>query len=145
MVIRRMTDADIPQLTKLEELCFSDPWSSSAFHYELKNPLSDWLVADCHGIVVGYVGSQTVMDGSDMMNIAVSPDFRRQGIAQCLIAELIETLSKRNACSLTLEVRVSNEPAIALYKKLGFNEVGRRPGYYRNPREDAFILRKEWD
>lgn len=145
MIIRRMVESDIPQLVQLESLCFSDPWSVSAFRYELKNPLSDWLVADGQGVVAGYVGSQTVLDGSDMMNIAVSPDFRRQGIAQILIAELIKTLSSRGSRSLSLEVRISNEPALALYNKLGFKEVGRRPGYYRNPREDAFILRKEWD
>ena len=144
MEIRQMKKEDILQLAELEKLCFSDPWSVSAFEYELKNPLSLWLVAADGDIVAGYVGSQTVMDESDMMNIAVAPAYRRQGIAEQLIASLIEGLQQRQSHCLTLEVRVSNEPAISLYHKLGFLQVGRRPGYYRNPREDALILRKEW-
>lgn len=144
MEIRQMKKEDILQLAELEKLCFSDPWSVSAFEYELKNPLSLWLVAADGETVAGYVGSQTVMDESDMMNIAVAPPYRRQGIAEQLIASMIEGLQQRQSHCLTLEVRVSNEPAISLYHKLGFLQVGRRPGYYRNPREDALILRKEW-
>ena len=144
MEIRLMEKADIPQLAELEKLCFSDPWSVSAFEYELNNPLSLWLVAAEGDTVAGYVGSQTVIDESDMMNIAVHPDFRRQGIAENLIESLIIMLNTRQSKSLTLEVRVSNTPAIRLYEKMGFIQVGRRPGYYRNPREDAYILRKEW-
>lgn len=144
MEIRNMKKEDILQLAELEKLCFSDPWSVSAFEYELKNPLSVWLVAVEDRLVAGYVGSQTVMDASDMMNIAVTPAFRRQGIAEKLIDMLILQLMERGSNSLTLEVRASNMPAIALYEKLGFTQVGRRPNYYRNPKEDALILRKEW-
>ena len=79
-----------------------------------------------------------------MMNIAVAPAYRRQGIAETLISMLIVQLKERGSNSLTLEVRVSNIPAIGLYQKLGFIQVGRRPNYYRNPKEDALILRKEW-
>lgn len=144
MEIRVMEKADISQLAELEKLCFSDPWSESAFEYELRNPLSLWLVASDEQVVAGYVGSQTVMGEADMMNIAVAPSYRRQKIAENLVLTLIEMLNEKNAKSLTLEVRVSNAPAISLYEKLGFIQVGRRPGYYRNPREDAYILRKEW-
>lgn len=144
MEIRVMEKADISQLAELEKLCFSDPWSESAFEYELRNPLSLWLVAADEQVVAGYVGSQTVMGEADMMNIAVAPSYRRQKIAENLVLTLIEMLNEKNAKSLTLEVRVSNAPAISLYEKLGFIQVGRRPGYYRNPREDAYILRKEW-
>ena len=145
MDIRLMQLADIEQLAELEKICFSDPWSVQAFQYELNNPLSLWLVAVEGNTVAGYVGSQTVIDESDMMNIAVHPDFRRQKIAEKLIQNLIPMLDARQSKSLTLEVRVSNAPAIKLYEKLGFIQVGRRPGYYRNPREDAYILRKEWE
>ena len=96
------------------------------------------------GKVAGYVGSQTVMDESDMMNVAVHPDYRRKGIAEKLVTELVEALKKRDSRCLTLEVRASNEPARALYEKLGFVQVGLRKNYYRNPREDALILRKEF-
>lgn len=144
MEIRQMKKEDILRLAELEKLCFSDPWSVSAFEYELKNPLSLWLVAAEGDTVAGYIGSQTVMEESDMMNVAVAPEFRRKGIAEKLILALIERLKARQSHCLTLEVRVSNAPAIGLYHKLGFLQVGRRPGYYRNPREDALILRKEW-
>ena len=144
MEIRTMNESDIPQLAQLEKLCFQDPWSAAAFTYELNNPLSLWLVAADGDTVAGYVGSQTVMGESDMMNVAVAPAYRRQKIAENLIVKLIDMLNDRQSKALTLEVRVSNVPAISLYEKLGFAQVGRRPGYYRKPKEDALILRKEW-
>ncbi len=144
MDIRLMCKEDIPQLAQMEKLCFSDPWSENAFLYELRNPLSVWLVAAADDLVLGYVGSQTVMDESDMMNLAVLPQYRRQGIGEKLVTSLIEHLKTRGSVSLTLEVRVSNSNAISLYQKMGFSQVGRRPNYYRNPKEDAFILRKEF-
>lgn len=145
MEIRHLKEADIPQLVDLEKQCFSDPWSESAFRYELKNPLSVWLVAAENGIIAGYAGTQTVLDESDMMNVAVNPAFRRQGIAKKLIESMVKILKDRDSKCLTLEVRVSNAEAISLYEKLGFIQVGLRRGYYRNPREDAYILRKEWE
>ena len=111
---------------------------------ELSNPLSLWLVALLDGQLAGYVGSQTVLDEADMMNLAVDPACRRQGIARALVEALTAALAERGVRSLTLEVRASNEGAIALYRTLGFAQVGRRPNYYTKPREDALILRKEW-
>lgn len=144
MEIIKMSDAHVAQVAQLEKVCFSAPWSVNAVASELTNPLSLWLVAVDSGTVAGYVGSQTVMGEADMMNVAVHPDYRRQGIAEALIQNLIAQLAEKGAYCLTLEVRASNEAAIALYQKLGFAQVGRRPNYYRNPREDALILRKEW-
>ena len=143
MIIRLMRQDDVPQIANLEKLCFSDPWSENSIGSELDNRLSCWLVAEEQGRVAGYVGSQSVLDMADMMNIAVDPGFRRQGIAEQLILALIEKLKEKGIIALLLEVRVSNAPAIALYEKLGFEQVGRRPRYYHNPREDALILRKE--
>ena len=139
-----MTDAHVAQVAELEKLCFSDPWSENSVASELKNPLSLWLVALDGATVAGYVGSQSVLDEADMMNIAVHPDYRRKGIARQLVTELVAALAKKGVHSLALEVRASNAPAIALYEQLGFQQVGRRPNYYRNPKEDALILRKEW-
>ena len=115
-----------------------------SFASELNNRLSCWLVALDGDVVVGYVGSQTVLGETDMMNIAVHPGYRKQGIATDLIQTLIDTLSKQGSHSLMLEVRQTNEPAKNLYQALGFETVGIRKNYYRNPREDALILRKEW-
>ena len=134
----------VAQVAALEKLCFSDPWSENSVASELENELSLWLVALEGETVTGYIGSQTVMDETDMMNVAVHPDYRKQGIATSLIVGLVEELRKRGSHSLTLEVRASNDPAIRLYRLLDFQEVGLRKNYYRNPREDALILRKEF-
>ena len=138
-----MNLGDVAAIAELEKICFSDPWSENSIASEVMNPLSYWLVAEVDGEVAGYVGSQTVLDAADMMNLAVSPDYRRQGIGQALVNALVEHLQQNKVIALLLEVRVSNAPAIALYESLGFAQVGRRPKYYHNPREDALILRKE--
>ena len=141
-MIVTMTADHVSAVAELEKICFSDPWSESSVAAELKNPLSMWLVALENGEVVGYIGSQTVPPESDMMNVAVHPNYRRKGTGEQLVEALCGALQLAGNTSLTLEVRASNESAIALYHKLGFEQVGRRPNYYRNPREDALILRK---
>jgi ribosomal-protein-alanine N-acetyltransferase len=145
MMLEKMNPAHVPQIAQLEKICFSDPWSENSIASELDNKLAFWLVATEGETVAGYIGSQTVMEETDMMNVAVHPDFRRQGIAEALVNGLVEHLKAMGSRCLTLEVRASNAPAIALYEKLGFTEIGRRKNYYRNPREDALILRKEWE
>ncbi len=144
MSIKKMDEGHVQQIAALEKICFSQPWSENSIASELKNPLSVWLVAEVDGALVGYIGSQSVLGESDVMNVAVSPDYRRQGIAETLVLALVEELKKLGNHCLSLEVRLSNTPARTLYEKLGFAEVGRRPNYYRNPKEDALILRKEW-
>ena len=134
----------IPAVAQLEKDNFSMPWSENVLRAEIENPLSLWIVALDDGQVVGYVGSQIVPDEADMMNLAVQDAYRRQGIARELVSKLLTRLKEMNVRSLTLEVRATNVPAIALYEALGFQEVGRRPGYYKKPKEDALILRKEW-
>ena len=142
MKIENMTADHVASVARLEAVCFADPWSERSVASEVNNPLSLWLVALEGDCVVGYIGSQTVLDESDMMNVAVHPDHRRRGVAEVLVLALCEALKQRGSGCLTLEVRASNEPAKALYGKLGFELAGRRPNYYRNPREDALILRK---
>ncbi len=145
MMIETMKSSHVAQIAELEKICFSDPWSEKSIASELENKLAFWLVAVEGDRVAGYIGSQTVIDETDMMNVAVHPDFRRKGIAEALVNALVEHLKTMGSRCLTLEVRASNAPAIALYEKLGFREIGRRKNYYRNPREDALILRKEWE
>lgn len=142
MKILELHGEHVTQVAALERLCFADPWSEKSIASELNNPLALWLVAVEEEEVVGYIGSQTVPDESDMMNVAVHPDHRRRGIAEALVTALCDALKERGSVSLTLEVRSSNEPAKAMYEKLGFGLAGRRPNYYRNPKEDALILRK---
>ena len=145
MRIVNMTADHVAQVAALEAICFRDPWSEKSVASELTNQLSLWLVALDGERVSGYVGSQSVLGESDMMNVAVHPDCRRQGIAEKLCLALVEALKEKGNHCLTLEVRASNEPAKALYEKLGFIQIGLRKNYYRNPREDACILRKEWE
>ena len=145
MNILKMESCHVQQIAALEKLCFIDPWSENSVASELNNHLALWLVAVEDDRLAGYVGSQTVMGETDMMNIAVNPDFRRKGIAEALVNALTDELKSIGSHCLTLEVRASNEAAINLYRKLGFSQVGRRPNYYRHPKEDALILRKEWE
>ena len=144
MRFTQMGRPHVAQVAELEKMCFSDPWSEQSVASELDNILALWYVALDDDRVVGYIGSQTVCGETDVMNIAVHPDYRRRGIGQILIEELIREISNLGSISLTLEVRASNAPALALYEKMGFAQVGLRKNYYRNPKEDALILRKEW-
>lgn len=139
-----MDDSHIAEIAALEKICFSDPWSETSISSELRNPLSLWLVALEDDRVVGYVGSQSVLDGADMMNIAIDPAYRRRGVALELVERLEMALKEKGVICLALEVRASNAAAIALYEKLGFSVIGKRPNYYRHPKEDALIMRKEW-
>ena len=140
-----MNDSHIATVAQLERENFSMPWSENVLSAELRNPLALWLVAVEDGNVIAYVGAQIVPDEADMMNIAVRADHRRKGIARSLILELLAQLKTKGVRSLSLEVRASNLAAIELYNGLGFMQVGRRPGYYKMPKEDALILRKEWE
>lgn len=140
----KMNEVHIASIARLEQENFSLPWSENVLRGELNNPLSLWLVAVDDGDVIGYVGAQIVPDEADMMNLAVDHKYRRQGIGRTLVERLIEMLKERAVRSLTLEVRVSNLSAISLYESAGFSVVGKRPKYYQKPKEDALILRKEW-
>lgn len=143
MEIIQMNLSHAEQVAQLEQVCFSDPWSLHAVTSEITNPLSLWLVAVDGEQVLGYIGSQSVLGEADMMNLAVSPDARGKGIGEKLVRSLIEQLLANDVYRLTLEVRVSNDPAIKLYEKLGFTQIGRRPNYYYRPKEDALIMGKE--
>lgn len=143
MKIVPMESGHIAQVAAMERENFSAPWDEASLRSELENPLALWLVALDGETVAGYIGSQSVLGESDMMNLAVRPDHRRRGVGKALVERLLWELGEENHC-LTLEVRASNEAAIALYDGLGFRQVGRRPKYYLNPPEDALILRKDW-
>lgn len=140
-----MSALHVEQIAKLEAECFSAPWSAKSISDELANPLSLWLVALDGDTVSGYVGSQSVLGEADMMNLAVGEAYRRLGIGKKLVLELISRLKSKDVHCLTLEVRASNNAAISLYRNLGFTQIGCRPNYYAKPKEDALILRKEWE
>ena len=142
-MILPMNRNHVPQIAALEKLCFSAPWSENSVASELDNPWSLWLAEEQDGKVLGYVGSQMSPPEADVMNLAVAPEARRQGLGEKLMLALCTALKEKKIESLSLEVRASNEAAISLYRKLGFRQAGQRKEYYGNPREDALILRKE--
>jgi ribosomal-protein-alanine N-acetyltransferase len=135
-----MTADHLEAVAELERICFSTPWSRNMLAEELENDCSAFLVALYDGRVVGYAGVQVVVDEGYIANVAVRPEFRRGGIAERLLRVFLRFAQANHLAFLTLEVRDSNRPAIALYSKLGFREAGRRRNYYEHPREDAILM-----
>ena len=144
MTIIDAEESMIPQLAALEEQCFSMPWTEQQLRSQLPDASHEFIAAVDGGRVLGYVGMMFVLDEGYISNVAVSPECRRQGIGDALIAEM-DSRAKRRALSFaTLEVRESNYAAIALYGSRGFRGEGRRKNYYDHPKEDAIIMTKEF-
>ena len=140
-----MTMEHVPQVAALERACFSHPWSEAQLQNELWNDSAVIIVAEGEdGTVLGYAGLQTVLDEGYINNVAVDRAYRRCGVADQLIAAFIR-FGQAKLAFLTLEVRASNAPAIALYAKHGFKEAGRRKNFYEGPREDAILMTVEFD
>lgn len=135
-----MTASDAGALAEIDRGCFKTPWSEKAFLDEAKNDIAVYFVALCDNKCVGYGGFWNVCGEGDITNIAVLPEYRRQGIASKLISEMIKKASEFGITCLTLEVRRSNEAAKSLYNKFGFNVIGERKRYYSDNREDALIM-----
>ena len=140
-----MTEAHIPQIAALERANFSRPWSESLLRDLLGSQHSHMLTAEGPvGTVLGYAGLTAVAGEGYIDNIAVAEQYRRQGIARAMLEEFIRR-GQGKLDFLTLEVRASNAPAIALYEKLGFELAGRRRRYYDDPPEDALLMTLEFD
>lgn len=140
-----MDRSHLEGIAELERTCFSHPWSVDMLAEELYNETASFLVAEGEdGSVLGYAGLHVVLDEGYIDNVAVDPAYRRQGIADALIDTFVRFGAAKLAF-LTLEVREGNAPAIALYEKHGFYEVGRRKDYYDDPKEDAILMTREWD
>ena len=136
----------LDEVAELERICFSTPWSRNMLAEELDNYLSAFLVAlDDNDKVAGYAGLQAVLDEGYITNVAVRPDCRKQGVAGKLLQVFLDFAQANHLAFLTLEVRASNYPAIALYGSRGFRGVGRRKNYYEHPREDAIIMTREFE
>ncbi|MCI8970709.1 MAG: ribosomal protein S18-alanine N-acetyltransferase [Oscillibacter sp.] len=136
-----MNGDHLDEVAELERVCFPDPWSRNMLKEELENDLAAFLVAlDGEGAVAGYAGLQVVLNEGYILNVAVRPDCRRQGVAGQLLQVFLNFARGNRLSFLTLEVRASNYAAIALYGSRGFRGVGRRKNYYEHPREDAVIM-----
>ena len=142
--IRAALLADVGELAELEPRCFSDPWSPAGFREMFGSPHIMGLVAELRSKrIAGYLIARLVEDEAEVLNIAVAPENRRQGMGADLLQAGLEEMKGRGVATVFLEVRVSNESAIDLYLAKGFRPVGRRREYYRRPVEDAMVLRWE--
>ena len=128
-------------IAALEKICFPEPWSENALGLFLRDDAVAFAAVDGE-TVLGYIGMQLVLDEGQILNLAVLPEARRQGIAKALFARLIREAESKNLVSLSLEVRVSNTPAIRLYESFGFQTAGERRHFYRHPAENALVMIK---
>lgn len=140
--IRFYTDTDACFIADLEKECFSDPWSQNAI-IEAAQYGTVFLVAEENGKIVGYLGMKPVLDEGYISNVAVTNSARGKGIGSALLQKLDEYAKENGIRTISLEVRPSNAPAIALYEKFGYKQVGRRRNFYSHPTEDGLILTKE--
>lgn len=142
ITIRRMEPQDVDGIIAIEEKAYGDHhWSKESFLNELNNELAYYYVLfNSEGILVGYAGSWHILDEAHITNIAISTDFRRRKYGEALLKRIIDDCYKEKIKYITLEVRVSNTPAINLYSKYGFTSFGTRKGYYQDNNEDAMIM-----
>jgi len=141
--IRSAVSADAESLVGIERRSFSDPWSEASFREALTSPWTFRLIADTGRGVAGYLIGREVAATGEVLNLAVAPEFRRRGIGGALLGAGLTAFRRRRVDEVFLEVRESNLSAQALYLGHGFRPVGQRSSYYRNPREDALVLRLE--
>ncbi|MBR6769091.1 MAG: ribosomal protein S18-alanine N-acetyltransferase [Clostridia bacterium] len=131
----------LASLLLLEERCFSDPWSRGMMQSALADPSVLLLTLRDGALLIGYMMLMTVFPDGEILNLAVMPEYRRQGLAEQLFDACLAHCQEAGIEMLFLEVRASNTPAVSLYEKQGFVTVGRRKNYYRYPKEDALVMR----
>jgi [ribosomal protein S18]-alanine N-acetyltransferase len=144
-VIREMQAVDLPNVYGLECRTFPRPWSVRLFAQELASDSSITLVCEVGGVLVGYLVADMFVDVWHLMNVAIEGSLRRQHIASDLIEAYFAITERHPHRGHTLEVRVSNESAIELYRSFGFVSTGVRPRYYDDDGEDALIMWKDWE
>lgn len=142
--LHKMTLEDIDDILHISKLSFPIHWSRKSIESELSNKLAHYSIAKFKDKIVGFGGMWTIVDESQITNIAVHPNFRGKGIASKILNELINICENKKVTGLTLEVRKSNNIAQNLYKKFGFIHEGIRPKYYEDNGEDAFLMWKRW-
>lgn len=145
VAVRPMAEADLTAVAALEASAFPTPWSAATFQRLLGNPSVELWLAEAEGVLLGYGVLWCVLDQAELANLAVHPDARGRGLGGRILDHLLAVARARGVRSVYLEVRRSNAVAKGLYGGRGFQEVGRRPDYYEQPREDALVLRLEMD
>lgn len=139
-MVRWVSREDLAAVVRLEEMCFSIPWSNTAIEEAFVNELYRFVAVEEKGVIVGYANFRIVADEGEIERVAVHPDSRRRGYGRKLMEAMVEYSRKKGVRDMTLDVRVNNEKAINLYESCGFVEEGRRKDYYREPTEDAIIM-----
>lgn len=142
MIIRTMQESDLSQVAEIEEQTFSVPWSLESFRESMMLEHTVYLVAEEQEKIMGYCGMYRVFNEGEIVNVAVAEEYRRRGVAKELLEQLFRESEILKVDNFFLEVRESNEGAIALYKKLGFIEAGIRKDFYEKPRENAIFMWK---
>lgn len=137
-----MRKEDLEQVSTMEAACFSMPWSKKSFEENLNRSDAVYVVARDGDKVLGYCGAYVILNEADINQVAVEPLHRKKGVGGKMLAALLEKLRKAGADAVTLEVRKSNEAAIALYESMGFVTEGIRKKFYEKPVEDALIMWK---
>ncbi len=140
MTVERMGEGHISAVAEIEKECFSSPWSEEGLRSELTNDGAYFFVATQADALLGYGGMHITLDEGYIANIAVTDTARKKGVASAVLTRLIATAKEKGCAFLSLEVRKSNTPAIALYEKFGFEMVGERKNFYTSPTENAIIM-----
>lgn len=153
MLIREMTLQDVPAVAEIEKQCFSLPWSEQSLTDSVLREDTVFLVCEDTAAkdsndsdamannIAGYIGMYLSFDEGDITNVAVAPSHRKKGYGEALVSKAVELAKEKQLEMILLEVRVSNAPAISLYKKMGFEELGLRKKFYEHPVEDALIMK----
>jgi len=141
MIIRKMTIEDVPKVHEIELATFPSPWTLDSFYYEMEqNQFSHYLVAEVDGEIIGFCGLWLVIDAAQITNVAILEKMRGRKIGQALMLEAMRIAKESGMEVMSLEVRVSNEVAQNLYRKLKFKDGGIRKGYYADNNEDALVM-----
>ncbi|MFT4007637.1 MAG: ribosomal protein S18-alanine N-acetyltransferase [Lacrimispora sp.] len=140
-MVHEMGPEDISGISKIEERCFSDFWSRESVREGLESSLDTWLVLKEKEGVLGYCVFRIIAGEGELLRIAVSPEFQGRGLSKKLMDQMVEYSRKKKAETMFLEVRESNEKARNLYRSYGFSEEGIRKDYYRDPVENAVIMK----
>ena len=145
MIINKAKIEHISAIANIEKESFSHPWSEQSILDSFENNCNCFYIAETECEISGYIGVSVMADEGYILNVAVLPKYRGQGIGKALVNTVLDYAQNNNLAFVTLEVRVSNTPAINLYTSLGFEKVGERKNYYSNPTENALLLTKYYN
>lgn len=140
--VRAADVADAQIIAEIEKECILSPWTKEMIQNDISLDYTLYLAAERDGELIGFIGASIILDTADITNVAVIPEHRRCGAGYALVSKMMEELHKRSVSEVFLEVRKSGLPAIALYRSCGFEQISARNAYYRNPTEDALVMKR---